>query len=440
GNLIRHWNIPRENELLPIQMVCLSPDGTLMVATGLSAAGVWSVDTGERVFQFNPPGSAPHRDTTIAGFSDDGQRLATTDRSNRLRLWDTSAWGGKPTVGPRISAYTLPFTPDGQRVFFTVAQMISTSLGEVSVEVYDSQTQTLLLRLDRRSGWGTSIGYHPRQRRLLHTVIDSGSPAYGTELMTALPWLARDYPEATAAALPQRVQRFARSGHWARLQEPRIADYPDSLPLPESRSNWRPRDPATPAPCVDLTAAYNGHLESGWGPEEFLEEYGNDLAELPQGTVRLDGVDWDIRGIVATGQPQSHPLRPTRLTRTVSSVPVPGHARRLHFLHAAGGPLEDGQRLGRYRLHYADGNFADLTLEAGEDIGDWWTGRPGSSCRRGSVAWAGGNPAATRVGAGVRLFHRAWDNPYPEKEIVSLDLIGEHERATCFLVAITREP
>jgi hypothetical protein len=43
------------------------------------------------------------------------------------------------------------------------------------------------------------------------------------------------------------------------------------------------------------------------------------------------------------------------------------------------------------------------------------------------------------MGSKVRLFHRAWDNPHPYQELVSLEMIGDHDATTFFVVAFTVE-
>jgi beta-galactosidase len=207
---------------------------------------------------------------------------------------------------------------------------------------------------------------------------------------------------------------------------------------PEPRTNWLARDPSTPTNCVDLTASYNGHLDTGWQADTFLDSFGNDLASLPRGIVPLDGVTWDIRGVVSTGQPE-RPLSPWAFGRTITNLPVQGSVRRLHVLHASSDSSPSGGRVGRYRLHFAGGTTADLTLDLSEDIGEFWSTHRHSLCRRGSVAWEGDNAAATRMGSKVRLFHRAWDNPHPDQDLDSLEMIGDLDATTFFVVAITVE-
>ncbi|MBX3732902.1 MAG: protein kinase [Verrucomicrobiae bacterium] len=439
GALIRSWDIPRENNLLPVQLACLNPQGSEVVLTGFSAAGVWSVDTGQLLRRFTPPGEGGDFDPCSAAFSPDGKRLATVDRSGRLRLWDTRQWTQLAADEAGEGASHLTFSQDGRRLFLTTCQALSPGMGEVSVEIHDGETGAPLLSLGRQRGWGTSIAAFPDGRRLLHTVMDNDSPTHGTDVLEALPWTDRGFPGGLGEALGERVTRLARARHWERLRAAVvIPENPGKVP-PEPRSNWRVRDPATPAECVDLTASYNGHLETGWLPDVFLDGYGNDLASLPRGVVPLNGVTWDIRGVVSTGQPERSPLFPWPFGRTVPDLPVQGFARRLHFLHASADSPGGGGRIGRYRLHFAGGTTADLTLDLGEDIGEWWSGHPQSVCRQGRVAWEGENPASARRGSKVRLFHRAWDNPHPDREIVSLELIGEGAVATIFVVAITVE-
>ncbi len=440
GAVVRSWDVPVETELLPVQQVRLSPSGRDLAITGFSSAGVWSVDSGRLVKSFNSQPMGKTFDPVSAEFSRDGRRLATSDRSGRLRIWDARTWGLVVATEASVGAPDLTFSQDGRRLFLTTSQVLAPSPGQTMVEVRDGQSGVLLLELGRLPGWGTRIAYDDRNLRLLHTIVDEGRPTRGTELLDALPWRDQDFPGERSKMLEERVTRYARTRLWQGLRTPPTLLPDAGPPETEPRTNWEPRNPATPSSCVDLTASYNGHLETGWTPDGLLFGFGDDLSALPRGMVRLDGMTWDIRGVITTGQPQRTPLLPWRVGSSITEIPIKGRLRRLSFLHAAAGSQTAMGVVGRYRLHYANGATADLPLELGEDIGEWWSNHPLSSCRKGALAWEGRSQATARQGAKVRLFHRVWDNPIPDQELVSLDVVGENPDGTCFLVAINVEP
>ncbi len=188
----------------------------------------------------------------------------------------------------------------------------------------------------------------------------------------------------------------------------------------------RPRSPETPAHLLDLTKFYTGSLEQMWPdvPE-------NTLADLPSGHQLLQGVEYDLRGVVA--------LRSWRLPGlpgAVRDIPVGQRCSRLHFLHGAAFSVPEGTKVGTYVIHYADGAQAEVPLLAGYNTHNWWL-RPGARPSRLNVAWSGTNPAAKRNGSGCHLFHLIWENPRPDEEILALDFISTVTECSPFLVAVT---
>src|SRR5262245_62287890 len=59
------------------------------------------------------------------------------------------------------------------------------------------------------------------------------------------------------------------------------------------------RDPKAQAELIDLSAHYNAALTESWHPASNLAgESGNDLSELPRGIHKLDGIEFDLRGLI----------------------------------------------------------------------------------------------------------------------------------------------
>ena len=92
--------------------------------------------------------------------------------------------------------------------------------------------------------------------------------------------------------------------------------------------------------------------------------------------------------------------------------------------------------IGHYRLHYADGTDETVPIVDGEDLQEWIR-IPGSKSelKRAKAVWEGRTPA----GDGTLLFERTWENPHPEKEVVSLDFTSTETLAAPFLIAVTTE-
>jgi WD40 repeat protein/predicted Ser/Thr protein kinase len=195
------------------------------------------------------------------------------------------------------------------------------------------------------------------------------------------------------------------------------------------------RHPQTPAACLDLSPFYNAALSEDWHGELWP---GNNLATLPVGCQRLGGVDFDVRGIIqlaGTALKRARPEYPER----INSIPLDRFCQRLHFLHAAawGDFVPAGTKIGGYRLRYANGEEAEISLHTGEDLAEWEAGRSGSAdLKRATVAWAGRN---TRK-ASVRLYKRTWENPQPGVKIIGLDFVSAMTDAAPFLIAVSVEP
>jgi len=193
-----------------------------------------------------------------------------------------------------------------------------------------------------------------------------------------------------------------------------------------------PRDPRASALLVNLSSNYNGAFSRNWHGDQA----DNNLAELPTGLHRFDGVEFDVRGIV-----QAPPAGSETLPEAPTHILVGEACRRLHFLHAAicAVGLADQTEIGRYIVHFEQGPDEIIPLRAGVELADWW-GIPGNAAPRVPVAWTGLNgKAREHPGCSIRLFHLAWDNPKPSVLVRSIDLVTTHEQASPFLVSLTLE-
>jgi hypothetical protein len=131
-----------------------------------------------------------------------------------------------------------------------------------------------------------------------------------------------------------------------------------------------------------------------------------------------------------------HPAR-------VNGIKVGRKIGQFHVLQATVGNVKTSTQVGSYVLHFADGSEKELDIVYGEDLRDWWRGGrgdPAEEVTHAQLAWSGTNPIAEQCRAQVRLFHRAYQNPRPDVEVVSIDFVSSGAAAAPFLVAMTVEP
>ena len=157
------------------------------------------------------------------------------------------------------------------------------------------------------------------------------------------------------------------------------------------------------------------------------------LGPMPKGLTTLDGLRWDVRGIVALAANIIYSTRP--YPAQAGPITIGQRAARLHFLQACTwGPPADGTRSGTYVLRYADGGTAELPIVYGEDVRDWsFYADKSATTANAREAWR--DPALSDV----RIYHRAYENPRPESEIASLDFVSAGSSAGPFIVAIPLE-
>ena len=201
-----------------------------------------------------------------------------------------------------------------------------------------------------------------------------------------------------------------------------------------------PRDPKARPELIDLSAHYNAALTDSWHPASNMAgETGNDLAELPRGVQKLDGMEFDLRGLIQVsgsgGQNSRGPF-----PEAAKGIKVGLRCARLHFLHGTGFVDREGQKIGSYTIHYADGQTVEIPIAYGEDVRDWWAyPQMPKETKRATVAWSGKNKATQANGLGLQLFRRPWDNPRPDVLIESIDFSACKAGSIPFLIAITAE-
>jgi len=200
------------------------------------------------------------------------------------------------------------------------------------------------------------------------------------------------------------------------------------------------RDPKARPELIDLSAHYTAALTDSWHPASNMAgEAGNDLSEMPRGVQKLDGVEFDVRGLIQVSGNAGANSRGA-FPESAKGIKVGLRCARLHFLHGTGFVDREGQKIGSYTVHYADGQTVEIPIVYGEDVRDWWAyPQLAKETNRATVAWSGKNPATKANNLGIQIFRRAWDNPRPDVVIDSIDFKGDRATSMPFLIAITAE-
>jgi hypothetical protein len=205
-------------------------------------------------------------------------------------------------------------------------------------------------------------------------------------------------------------------------------------PLPEPVALGHaipPRDTQADPNLIDLTDHYNVELGETW---QDVWGQQNHLGELPVGISQFAGTSFDVRGLIQVEEGSA------RYPSGVEGIAVGRVCRRLHFLHAAtnAGLIGNGTEIGRYLVHYTDGEQVEIPIILGQDLLDWWN-HPEDQNSPVVVAWRGENPKSRREGKRIYLFKRTWSNPRPETAVATIDLSASRPGPSPFLVALTVE-
>jgi WD40 repeat protein/tetratricopeptide (TPR) repeat protein/predicted Ser/Thr protein kinase len=196
--------------------------------------------------------------------------------------------------------------------------------------------------------------------------------------------------------------------------------------------NLSPRQAGTPHHLIDLSLHYNRTLD--------LTGSGDDYSRMPTGRVRLEGIEFDVRGAIQLNAGSGRPVD-VDPPPSVSGIALGQKCSKLHFLHIARlltGRAPDGLTIGMYRMHYADGHKAEMPIDYGFHLLSFLQSTDPQEPRHDGtrIGWSGTSPEGNQV---VRLFLTTWENPHPNVAIESLDFISSSNRIIPFLFAITAE-
>ncbi len=162
----------------------------------------------------------------------------------------------------------------------------------------------------------------------------------------------------------------------------------------------------------------------------------NNLAALPQRVLEVVGIPLDIKSHCMQLSNKKNPDCPD----AIRGIGVNRKAAKLHFLHGAvSADQSHGSTVAFYTMHYDDGSSETMPVVVGRHLRDWWLSDDHQQLTtQAKVAWIGTNPCAEKADAKIQLFLCPWENPHPEKTIVTIDFErGPSEYPSPFCLAIT---
>ena len=192
----------------------------------------------------------------------------------------------------------------------------------------------------------------------------------------------------------------------------------------------RPRDPEAGLRLLDLSQHYDAtllHLSQ--------INYDGTLSEcFPEGVRSIDGVDFDIRGLIhLTGQ-----NFPIDFPSKVEDMAVNRKCAQIHFLHGTILAAPQESKIASYVVHYSDGGTIEVPIVYGKDVQTrWFDSRQKSQLENPRVAWASPHDKTSPGPTSLRLYHTAWNNSRPLVEVKSLSFVSHMTPSAPFLVAIT---
>jgi WD40 repeat protein len=423
-----------------LNAIAFSPDGKL-VATGSSDKTVrtWDVETGECRWVLR----GHHQMVYPVIFSPDGRTLITSGRDRTMRFWDVESGSLVKVWALRGAAWAMGLSPDGRRMVLRTAQADAGLADVPTTEIWDVETSQPLLVIHGHGEMAETAGFSPDGRRVLADWWDSDMRQYET-----FPWREVEYPGPVSQKLTTRM-RFYADRYWReRLEAERRGNQAgDGLTvcLPFDRSVIQPRDPTAPRQLVDLTDHYTSPIhELGFLDYNGMEA--RDLREMPRGRVTFNGIGFDVRGIIQlkfleVGGP-IFAAAWQDIPEAVRAIAVRQRFQRLHVLLSTHRVAPEGTAIGAIVLNYADGSRHECEILYGRHVRDYYQiSDPRTTTDLARVAWEGDEPFVHQADFPTRLrvYQTAWDNPRPDEEVVSIDLVSKMTCSAPFIIAITVE-
>lgn len=446
----RIWDVVsgRPRHLLPghkywLWVVEFSPDGRWLATAAIEEphASLWDTQTGKLVRSWQ----AHSNGVASARFHPDGRRLVTAGSDSLIRVWNLDSGRMLKELATRGLILYMDISPDGRRLAAFVDKAGMAGRETPSLQVWDLEIGRLMIVLEGHSDGGTGVKFHPDGRRLL-----TGSYDGTVRQWEALPWRTDDYALAGPGPMAARIERHAAQYWRQRLAVELGNDQPkgavdQAVFVPFDRFRLPPRDPAAPSQLLDLSSHYTDTLD-GSDLVGLLNDEDSDLRELPSGVHRLNGIAFDLRGLIRLRDfsPTNDPLILLKkdFPEQTQPIPIGAAVRRLHALGgvSTSGGCAVGTPVLRLIWRYADGVERETSVNYGEHLRNWrshWD--PDADVTSGRVAWTGASPASIKFGGKLRLYHFSLENPRPDVAVTSLQWVGGLALHAPFIVAMTVE-
>jgi hypothetical protein len=184
---------------------------------------------------------------------------------------------------------------------------------------------------------------------------------------------------------------------------------------------------------IDLSSLYNEKLadnnsKTGWtgnGPDYDLSNAPTKIQRLKGDLYQFAGSTKDNSVIRLATQLESRTAYPEKVT-----IPINRNAGSLLFIQTCAWAGTPGKTVGAYDVHYADGTSKTINLIYANNIASW---TDLNQYENTPSVWKD----TTKSGQATVLREMEWTNPYPEKQITSIDFRTTSVEAGPALLAIS---
>lgn len=146
--------------------------------------------------------------------------------------------------------------------------------------------------------------------------------------------------------------------------------------------------------------------------------------QTPKGLANFDGISFDLKDVMVRVRPGQR--------QHIDFTPVT--AAGIHFLHFT---EQAGNQIGAYTLIYADGTRAEIPLQGGINIHDWWL--PGA-IPFASLVHTEGFPLSEGKEQRIGFWRCSVRNPHPDTPVTALEVANTDASVTINLIAVTLTP
>jgi hypothetical protein len=183
---------------------------------------------------------------------------------------------------------------------------------------------------------------------------------------------------------------------------------------------------------INLGAYYNFAIN------EEIHGKPDNIIPVPPGISDYNGVKFDVRGIIQLASRISFEKSHIRYPEKITGIAVNTSAQKLCFLHSSAWESAKGTKVAEIVVHYANNQSRSIQIKSREEVEDWWFHTENSIFpANAELAWEGSNDRIKNIGFVLKLYHFTWENPLPEIEITSIDLISSMNDTGYMLYGIT---